>query len=690
MRNFITKLLIIAAVAGFQNRAYPSAVIFSGSDVKTLKSNIDLNGNSKVMSGTVDPTSSATSAPIGSLYLNTTTGNHYRKLDSGSSTNWALVGAGGVANNQLANPDWNSVSTGWTASGGTYARTTTSGQKAFGAGGGSWDSSSASQTLTSGSVTITAGEGFVSANIAGYCKFKAASGTATHKIQIHDGTNVLAEQSITSSTSQFITSGVTVGAATSGTFALRIISVASDEPTLYVDDCYLGLAEGTTIQNVSQAQFFGSIVYAGQASCQWTRTSSATWADYSADTDCAAPTVAGNASAPATKVPSIVIPSLPPGHYVFEVGGVMNAQSASSACSWRITDGTNSTSPVGNYSGTAPGHTPVISGALTYTSAQSNVTFTVQGTGSTSSVACSIDADQTTRSFSVRIYRFPATAEMAYRPDQTPASWSGYHDTTCSWARTNTAFGDPTADASCALSTSGRAAATNLSCTTTGSVLPGLSCTLPKIGKYRVCASFAPYGSSGSEAYTVQLVDGSGNALDMAPFNHTATLRMPMRLCGLSSVSSVGSASIWKLQSRASGTASITIEPYFGSNAVEWTVEQADAQAAAPLLVGSVTSNSSGLEKVERAYITGGVSPAVTYKSSDWITFSSRGATGTYTFAISGFSGIPSCTCSAVFGAANTCSFQTVSQTAISTNTYRMSTAADTDMNLNIICMGPR
>lgn len=77
--------------------SHGAAVIFSGNDVKTLKSNIDLNGNAKLLSGTVDPTSSATSAPKGSLYLNTSTGLLYVKNDAGSTTNWSPVRAGTVA-----------------------------------------------------------------------------------------------------------------------------------------------------------------------------------------------------------------------------------------------------------------------------------------------------------------------------------------------------------------------------------------------------------------------------------------------------------------------------------------------------------------------------------------------------------------------------------------------------------------
>lgn len=87
-------------------------IIFSGNDAKTLKSNIDLFGNAKILSGAVDPTSVATSAPKGSIYLNTSTGLTYRKLDAGSTTSWLILASSSsgdiletsfsLANNQAA------------------------------------------------------------------------------------------------------------------------------------------------------------------------------------------------------------------------------------------------------------------------------------------------------------------------------------------------------------------------------------------------------------------------------------------------------------------------------------------------------------------------------------------------------------------------------------------------------------
>ncbi len=68
--------------------AEADAAIFSGSDVKILKSNLDFNGNAKAIVQSGDPTSVAVSAPKGSILLNTNTGFGYIKSDAGSSTNW--------------------------------------------------------------------------------------------------------------------------------------------------------------------------------------------------------------------------------------------------------------------------------------------------------------------------------------------------------------------------------------------------------------------------------------------------------------------------------------------------------------------------------------------------------------------------------------------------------------------------
>jgi hypothetical protein len=87
------------------------ASIFAGSKVKTLKSTLSLNGGADIISSTTNPQTSAVSAEPGSLLLNTTSGTMYRKLDSGSTTNWVEVGAGTGGKNYIKNPDFDGGAT---------------------------------------------------------------------------------------------------------------------------------------------------------------------------------------------------------------------------------------------------------------------------------------------------------------------------------------------------------------------------------------------------------------------------------------------------------------------------------------------------------------------------------------------------------------------------------------------------
>lgn len=74
-----------------------AAVIFNGTGVKTLKDELRLSTGAYVISRAVDPTAVAVLAPIGSLLIHSTTGEIYKKLDAGSSTNWARLGLPGGA-----------------------------------------------------------------------------------------------------------------------------------------------------------------------------------------------------------------------------------------------------------------------------------------------------------------------------------------------------------------------------------------------------------------------------------------------------------------------------------------------------------------------------------------------------------------------------------------------------------------
>jgi hypothetical protein len=92
MKYFTLTLLLLAQ----NSLAVTQPWFLSGSKVKTSKDSMDLNGTFNFLTGTADPSSTATTAPRGSMYCRTggSGGTCYTKQDSGSSTNWNAVAAG--------------------------------------------------------------------------------------------------------------------------------------------------------------------------------------------------------------------------------------------------------------------------------------------------------------------------------------------------------------------------------------------------------------------------------------------------------------------------------------------------------------------------------------------------------------------------------------------------------------------
>src|SRR5689334_7403520 len=93
--------------------------------------------------------------------------------------------------NTLTNPSAESSTAAFAASGGTFTTTTTAANVGNGSSSFSWDSSAASQTILSGYQTVTSGDGYSTQSGAVSARFKCASGTCTHKLQVYDGSNVL-------------------------------------------------------------------------------------------------------------------------------------------------------------------------------------------------------------------------------------------------------------------------------------------------------------------------------------------------------------------------------------------------------------------------------------------------------------------------------------------------------------------
>ena len=132
----------------------------------------------------------------------------------------------------------------------------------------------------------------------------------------------------------------------------------------------------------------------------------------------------------------------------------------------------------------------------------------------------------------------------------------------------------------------------------------------------------------------------------------------------------------------------MTISTVSGSSAVGWTIKAIGQGIPSPILVGSVTSQSAGAERIERMQANS--SGVVTFQSGSWVGNGSSGGTGVWTHTIStAYSGQPQCFC-AVNDASgpNTCAVDSESTTSFRVVTRNANTP--TNMVYKAWCMGPR
>ncbi len=198
------------------------------------------------------PSSDPASAKAGDIYYNPSTGK-FRGYDGA----WKGLGSGGggifsPSQNVVTNSGFETDLTNWTASGGSFARTTTAANLGSGTGAGEWDSSASSQTLKTDVYTTQPGlytrPGTASCNIQG--------AGATHLLQVYNVTTstVIGSSLITSATNYARTTVYFTWPGTNNDVVLRLISVASNEPDIFIDDCYLGDSSGFIQSTVAGVQ----------------------------------------------------------------------------------------------------------------------------------------------------------------------------------------------------------------------------------------------------------------------------------------------------------------------------------------------------------------------------------------------------------------------------------------------------
>lgn len=127
---------------------------------------------------------------------------------------------------------------GWTASGGTLTTITSAGNVGFGNASFSWDSNAASQTLTSEAIAVPSGFVNGSGQQVLVLSFvaKCASGTCTHTFLVDDGSTPYSSAiTVVSSTTNFVPQRVRFNVGSAGNIRIRVSSVASNEPAIYLD-----------------------------------------------------------------------------------------------------------------------------------------------------------------------------------------------------------------------------------------------------------------------------------------------------------------------------------------------------------------------------------------------------------------------------------------------------------------------
>lgn len=165
---------------------------------------------------------------------------------------------------------------------------------------------------------------------------------------------------------------------TPGSWKFVVESTVSDATRLIVDDLYVG--RDFKIGQVNGSGFFASLKYVGVVNCSW-NASNPNFSSFGADLDCNTPSVVGNAQAPATKIPAIVLTNVVPGRYKVTATGYFGS-STTQSWAYRFWDGTTAFGVnAGNQLGSVVnvGSFGSIVGFIEYTSAFTTKQIEIQG-----------------------------------------------------------------------------------------------------------------------------------------------------------------------------------------------------------------------------------------------------------------------------------------------------------------------
>ena len=579
-------------------------------------------------------------------------GTNYLALGSGSGG-----GSGGFS--VLKNGGFEAgIATGWSYSGATVTVASSGSNLLFETKSAVFDATANAEFLRSDLYDIPVG--LQGRNC--YVQMQYKGGDANLTLQVLDGSDVVQASKALIASTGTITDGINFVCPSSGQLRVRILASA-DAAAIAVDQVHLG--EPTNLTNVSQAEVLLRAQRTG--SDQSILSTSATplqWNTATIDPYSGLNTSTGVYTAKKAQQIYVSVRVYLQGYNAAEANEIAVRKNGTATC--RFTQIATAATEVNN----------TISGCLISVIVGDTIDVT---SATVVEAGYLFDGDSSTNKSGFEILGLPSSSEIAVRPDKSGLTpWQSV-TFTGSW-NTNTTYtgyvrrvGD-TAHFQVRLAMSG---APNSA---------ALTLNLPSGYVVDTAKVFASGANENLGHVTIQ-DSGTAQFFGRVAYNSTTVV----------SIRAAGAASTYADLTNVTQAVPIALIANGDTFFVEFSVPIVgwDYTMPAPILVGSVTSNSAGAERVERLFgISDGSNCTVTSQSGSWISSGTRNGVGDCTWNIAAgiFSATPTCVTS-VNSSDNSSTMQIDTTTPISATavrTQRNTGGSPAEGTLFLICMGPR
>ena len=537
-------------------------------------------------------------------------------------------------------------------SGGTLSRDCSGPEVIDGTCSFDWISDTSGQYLKFTANPINAGK--LGANCAAYVRYQldTLGAAASTYIVVEDGSgNAISPQVALSNTYN------SVAAANAGNMLLAIIPgypckpsqenrfaiyrSASTSSRIHFDEVHvIDYPNPTSVPQGSS--LIGYMTQTGAAGCTYNETTSSGLTNFVAlgtGSGCNAWSAFGLVTATGTNDHRPVVARIEPNTLVsVSVKGAFSNLAAGN-CFWRLSDGTNTYNPQAQ-NNNAVGTMPALTFKIPYTTAQTNVTYTLQAADDQASGCRYGDAS--------------TSSQQSWFFEQTPLTGSSNTIVPAS------CINNP----DCQNSFSAKVSSAGVVSDEDYSFING-NASISATSTYALTWDTNRFSVAPNCTATI------ANSATAVIFQEITTSTTGVSIRILASTTGANLAASFHIRCSRAGT---DVKPW----------------GPIPWLTGMVSSNSTSSLKMEYAIMTTGTcTPSKT--SSSWITGSGTNMGTTCTFTMSGFSDTPSCTCTALnqnaacYGASGTWN-----STTLTLRTLNSSTFANLDSVANIICIGPR